>query len=111
MAEIELLVGFFLTQSEEQMRPVHKNPANPSYQAPATFSFSGKSAKSVAKVLNVPSPNNIAAPVCLNTWHRFLRGDKSLPGTKTQQKEAVKAIQNKVADSYKLATVPLTQEL
>jgi len=65
----------------------------------------------VAKVVNQSPPTNIPTPACLNTWHRFLRGDKSLPGTKTQQKEAVKAIQDKVASSYKLATVSLTQEL
>src|SRR5215469_16489499 len=93
------------------MRPVQKKPANPGYQPPATFSFSGKRAKSVAKVVNQSPPTNIPTPACLNTWHRFLRGDKSLPGTKTQQKEAVKAIQDKVASSYKLATVSLTQEL
>jgi len=93
------------------MRPVHKNPGNSGYKLPLTFSFLGKCVKSVKKVLNMPAATNVPVPVCLNGWHRYAVGDKSLPGTKAEQSEAVKAIQDKVANSYKCAAVPLTQEL
>jgi 5-methylcytosine-specific restriction endonuclease McrA len=54
---------------------------------------------------------NVPVKDCLAAWLRQVEGRRPLGGTKTDQTQAVAAIRNKVTAAYKLATVPLTEEL
>jgi hypothetical protein len=93
------------------MRPVSKSARNPNYPQPSTFTFAGSTASLVRKVFKLSSVVNVPVSDCLQCWLRHVIGDKSLRGTKAEQSQAVKAIRNKVAASYKCASVPLMDEL
>jgi len=93
------------------MRPVLKSKVNASYPDPASFTFSGRAVTSIKKVLKRTSAVNIPTQKCLDAWLRLVEGRPPLGGTKTDQIRAVAAIRNKVTAAYKLAGVPLTEEL
>jgi hypothetical protein len=93
------------------MRPVSKSVSNPKYSPPATFTFVGSTASPIRKVLKRSSVVNVPVTDCLQCWLRHVIGHKSLGGAKAEQLQAVRAIVNKVAASYKCASVPLMDEL
>lgn len=93
------------------MRPVQKSKVNAAYPDPATFTFSGRAVNPIKKALKRASAVNIPVKDCLDAWLRQVEGRRPLGGTRSDQKQAVDAIRNKVAAAYKLAAVPLTEEL
>jgi 5-methylcytosine-specific restriction endonuclease McrA len=93
------------------MRPIKKRSNNPPYTTTKNFTFSGAAASVVKKVLAISSANKVPIADCLDGWLLQVMGKKPLGGTLADQSRAVKAIQNHVGNTYKLASVPLTQEL
>jgi 5-methylcytosine-specific restriction endonuclease McrA len=93
------------------MRPVQKSKANASYPNPTTFTFSGRSVNSIQRVLKRTSAVSVPVQDCLDAWLRQVEGRPPLSGSRSDQKQAVDAIKEKVTAAYKLASVPLTDEL
>src|SRR5580692_10939437 len=93
------------------MRPVQKSTANANYSEPTTFTFSGRAVNPIKKALKRSSAVNVPVKDCLAAWLRQVEGSRPLGGTKADQIQAVAAIRNKVTAAYKLAAVPLTEEL
>lgn len=93
------------------MRPVTKRGNHPPYNTATTFSFSGAAASAIRRILPGSTGKNVPIQDCLDAWLRQVKGQKPLGGTVADQTRAVTAIQNRVGGVYKLASVPLTQEL
>src|ERR1700720_3527725 len=93
------------------MRPIQKSRANAGYPQPVTFTFSGRAVNPIKKALKRASAANVPVQDCLDAWLRQVEGSRPLGGTKSDQTEAVASIRNKVTAAYKLAAVPLTEEL
>lgn len=93
------------------MRPIKKRSNSPPYSTRMDFSFSGSAATAIKKVLAITSAKNVPIADCLNAWLLQVEGKNPLGGTLADQTRAVKAIQGHVGNMYKLASVPLTQEL
>jgi hypothetical protein len=101
----------FQLMQRENMRPVQKSKTNANYPHPVTFTFSGRSVNRIKKVLKRNSAAGVPVRECLGAWLRQVEGRNPLGGTKSDQKQAVDAIRNKVDATYKLAAVALTKEL
>src|SRR6516164_9428481 len=93
----------FQLMQRENMRPVQKSKTNANYPHPVTFTFSGRSVNRIKKVLKRNSAAGVPVRECLGAWLRQVEGRNPLGGTKSDQKQAVDAIRNKVDATYKLA--------
>ncbi|MHA6820519.1 HNH endonuclease [Ralstonia pseudosolanacearum] len=97
------------------MRPVSKPANSPHYNPPATLTFAGNNAAILQKIAVVAPPYAYNYTVSLSdallALLKIAQG-QSLPNiTATEQKTIVKAIADRVADIYKTASAPLTQDL
>ncbi|MHA6907848.1 HNH endonuclease [Ralstonia pseudosolanacearum] len=97
------------------MRPVSKPANSPHYNPPATLAFAGNNAAILQKIAVVAPPYAYNYTVSLSdallALLKIAQG-QSLPNiTATEQKTIVKAIADRVADIYKTASAPLTQDL
>ncbi|MEM9544895.1 MAG: HNH endonuclease [Bacteroidota bacterium] len=94
------------------MRPVDKGASNPGYTPPTNLTFTGANGTIMQKIYNTTSPK---LTDCLNLWLADVKGSnypvKNPPVTVFEMDTASSAIQSRVNDIYKRATVPLTSRL
>ncbi|CAH0442869.1 HNH endonuclease [Ralstonia pseudosolanacearum] len=97
------------------MRPVNKPANSPHYNPPATLTFAGNNAAILQEIAGVAPPYAHNYTVLLSdallALLKIAKG-QSLPNiTANEQKTIAKAIAKRVADIYKTASAPLTQNL
>ncbi|AXV75382.1 HNH endonuclease (plasmid) [Ralstonia solanacearum] len=97
------------------MRPVNKPANSTHYNPPANVMFAGNNAVILQKIAAVVPPYlsnyTISLSDALLALLKIAKG-QSLPNiTADEQKTIVKAIADRVADIYKTASAPLTQDL
>ncbi|MEO1030970.1 MAG: HNH endonuclease [Bacteroidota bacterium] len=94
------------------MRPVNKGPSNAGYTPPTNLTFTGANGTIMQKIYNTTSP---LLTDCLNLWLAGVTGGTypiaHPPVTVAEMNTAASAIQSRVNDIYKQASVPLTSTL